>query len=120
MTRYIREFEGIPSEMTTPGGLDPNYRDGYQGMRMRTGPGQAAYGAYRFLHRAELGTVGGFEGIHGGRSLTPGQERLLGVGDLVAPEDRDGAVVPTDDPEFLRDFDSRGIRFSTGDGSDGR
>lgn len=55
MSRYNREFMGISGHPERPGGADPNYRDGYSGVRMRGGPGQAAYGHYRWRHQGDLG-----------------------------------------------------------------
>jgi hypothetical protein len=66
MARYEREFSGMPALFTSPRGLDPNFEDGYGGMRMSGGRGRAAYGAHRFGHRYDLETEGGFGGIHGG------------------------------------------------------
>jgi hypothetical protein len=119
MTSYVREFMGIPAEESPPGRLDPNYRDGYHGLRMKSGPGQAAYGAYRFAHRADLGSAGGFEGVHGEdrprrRLPPPDAAEKSGI-----PEGRDGGVRSLGDPEFLRDFDSRGIRYSADDSERG-
>jgi|GEM_PF-1429784 len=42
---------------------DPNWRGGtYNGMRMQGSSRQAAYGHERFLHQADLGGAGGFDG----------------------------------------------------------
>lgn len=106
MERYAKDFEGIPGGFATPEGLDPNFRDGYQGMRMAAGPGQAAYGAYRLTREADLGTWGGFGGIHV-RAYRP---RLS---DAVIPLEGGGAVTdPFHAPRFISDFDARGYRYS--------
>lgn len=108
MTRYEREFEGISSDAIPAEGQDPNFRDGYHGMRMTGGNGQAAYGAHRLLRRDDLESMGGYTGIHGPDGSTPDEDRRR-------DERGGGGVHRLDDPEFLRDFDSRGIRYSDED-----
>lgn len=111
MTRYEREFEGISSDAVPPEGQDPNFRGGYHGMRMNARNGQAAYGAHRLVRRADLESMGGFTGIHGPDRSTAEQDRR---------RDAEGAggVRRLDDPEFLKDFDSRGIRYAEDDRRD--
>lgn len=62
--RYVDEFAGIPAGFRRPGGQDPNYRDGYAGMRMGGGGGRAPYGAHRMWREHDLETAGGFHGAH--------------------------------------------------------
>lgn len=62
MARYVDEYVGISGHPEPPGGRDPNFRGRYRGMRMGAGPGQAAYGWYRWRHADELGGNGGFAG----------------------------------------------------------
>ena len=104
MARYATDFEGIPGGFAAPTGMDPNYRDGYHGMRMRADPRQAAYGAHRRTRRSDLGTAGGFDGIHDAPEfdwITPGPDGSPG-----------GVRDPFTDDEFLRDFDARGQRYA--------
>jgi hypothetical protein len=105
MARYESEFEGIPGGFSAPTGMDPNYRDGYRGMRMQGEPGQAAYGLYRSLRSADLETAGGFEGIH-----DPTEMGGLVTGDI--QPGGGGVRDPFTDAGFLHDFDSRGQRFA--------
>jgi len=79
MARYQTDFEGFPAAFGSPAGLDPNYRDGYRGMRMRGDGRQASYGAHRLARREDLETLGGFQGIYGGP--TTARERRLQSGD---------------------------------------
>jgi hypothetical protein len=106
MTRYEKDFVGIPATDVTPEGLDPNYRDGYQGMRMSAKDGQAAYGAHRLSHQRDLETAGGFGGVHGSNGLPHNRS-------VLPPAGHTGGVRPFSDPELMRDFDSRGQRFAT-------
>jgi hypothetical protein len=55
MARYDHWYEGISARPESPRGMDPNYRDGYRGMRMQGGPSQAEYGWYRMRHQDDLG-----------------------------------------------------------------
>ena len=104
MSRYSTDFEGIPGGFAAPTGMDPNYRDGYHGMRMHGDAGQAAYGAHRRAHRHDLETAGGFDGIHDAPEFDwVASEPTTGLG---------GVRDPFTDEEFLRDFDSRGQRFA--------
>jgi hypothetical protein len=106
MTRFDRDFEGIPASAVLTEGLDPNYRGGYRGMRMTASSGQAAYGAHRLSHIRDLETAGGFGGIHGPNELDDG-------GSLLPPGGHTGGVRPFSDAEMMRDFDSRGERYAT-------
>jgi hypothetical protein len=54
MARYDHWYEGISARPEPPRGMDPNYRDGYRGMRMQGGPWQAEYGRYREYHQDSL------------------------------------------------------------------
>jgi hypothetical protein len=58
MARYEREYGGIRADAGAPRGMDPNYREGYGGMRMQGSPHQAPYGLYRHHHAGELGNAG--------------------------------------------------------------
>lgn len=62
MARYEREFFGMPGEFRESRGLDPNYVDGYHGMRMGGGYGRAAYGSHRLMRERDLETEGGYYG----------------------------------------------------------
>lgn len=64
MARYEYEFNGITARFVEPDGLDPNYRRGYGGMRMRGRDGRAPYGSHRLTHPIDLDGSGGFGGIH--------------------------------------------------------
>ncbi|MEX2571150.1 MAG: hypothetical protein WD737_07570 [Gemmatimonadota bacterium] len=87
MARYEREFMGIPAEFTEARGMDPNHSGHYRGMRMGSGQGRAAYGAHRLVHERDLGTEGGFAGLHGrsddarARPFDPRWNDHGGVGD---------------------------------------
>lgn len=106
MTRYERDFLGIPAGFGTPEGLDPNYLNGYLGMRMRAHERQAAYGDHRLTHRSDLAGAGGFDGIHPRRRL--GRRRPTG-----RPQPVDGRVAdPFRDDQFLADFDARRTRYA--------
>jgi hypothetical protein len=71
MARYEMDFVGTRAVFGEPRGLDPNYRGGYGGMRMRGGWGRAPYGAHRFARAADLETAGGYGGMYGGGSRPP-------------------------------------------------
>lgn len=70
MPRYEDDYRGgsfrgfsMRPEPIERDSMDPNYRGGYQGMRMNPGAGgQAAYGRYRQLRERDLGGSGGFRG----------------------------------------------------------
>ncbi len=106
MTDKDTEFAGIPATDVEPRGSDPNYGDGYQGMRMSAESGQAAYGAHRLIHHRDLETAGGFGGIHG-------SDNLPDANTIIPAEEKTGGVRPFGDPEMMRDFDTRGERFAT-------
>ena len=55
MTRYEHWYVGVSARPEPPRGMDPNYRDGYRGMRMQGGAWQADYGRYREHHQGSLG-----------------------------------------------------------------
>ncbi|MQA90519.1 MAG: hypothetical protein GEU90_09815 [Gemmatimonas sp.] len=104
MARYESEFDGMPALFTQPRGLDPNFRGGYGGMRMRDVWGRAAYGDYRLRHQYELETEGGYCGIHRGlggpRTRTP--RAWEESGGLVDPRVR----------RAIEEFDARGPRYA--------
>jgi hypothetical protein len=54
MASYESDYGDIRAAGGAPRGLDPNYRGGYGGMRMRGSQHQAPYGFYRQHHTAEL------------------------------------------------------------------
>lgn len=87
MTRYIRDFMGIPAAPTQAHGQDPNYAEYYRGMRMISRDGRAGYGAHRLVHQRDLETEGGFHGHYhdpqyrGGRDFDPRWEMIGGVED---------------------------------------
>jgi hypothetical protein len=91
---YARDFMGIPARLRAARGRDPNYREGYRGMRMRGEGWQAGYGEHRSRREADLEPYGGFGGIDGGRPPR-GRGR---------PED--GGVRHPEDPRMLRMFNS--------------
>jgi hypothetical protein len=98
MARYESDFSGIGGGFGRPRGRDPNYRDGYQGMRMSGGRGRAAYGSHRMWRAEDLEDAGGFAGIHGGHPdrRQRGRDPQSGVHD------------PFNDPAFLRQFNAYG------------
>lgn len=65
MARYTDEYEGITGGFRQPRGMDPNFRGGYQGMRMGGGPNQAEYGRYRMRHPGDFQGSGGYQGGYG-------------------------------------------------------
>lgn len=80
MARYVDDYQGISGHPTRPRGLDPNYREGYGGLRMQGGWGQAEYGRYRFVHEDEMGDrewhgFGQRRGLYAG-DLDRGYERV--------------------------------------------
>ncbi|CAN5731750.1 hypothetical protein BH23GEM6_BH23GEM6_16150 [soil metagenome] len=111
MPRYANDYHGISAQPEGTRGLDPNHRGAYRGMRMQGGRGMAPYGWYRWTHETDLETSGGFRGSYGGGAAAR-EERF----DNFRPRyDRDlgGAGVHDAryDTEYLRDFNSRSIRF---------
>jgi hypothetical protein len=98
MSHYVDDFAGISARFTRPTGYDPNYRGGYRGLRTVGGAGRAAYGAHRYLSRGELGTMGGYGGIHD----APGRPGR-GEEEEVAGRVRD----PFRDERLLRQYNSR-------------
>jgi len=105
MERYEDEFMGIPGGFAEARGLDPNYRDGYGGMRMRGGNGRAAYGDHRLMRAQDLETEGGFGGIHPIRD-DGYLERIAGRW-----EDEGGVGDPFANPRLLRDFNAHSPEY---------
>lgn len=113
MTRYAHDFMGTTTDLVRPRGMDPNFRDGYRGMRMHGDDQQAAYGWYRWRHERDLGGSGGYPGLvdraqEGGRG---------GYGPPPAAYDRDweggGVRDLRTDRRALREFNaaSPGLRY---------
>lgn len=73
MARYVDDYQGISGQFERPRGIDPNYRGPYRGMRMRSEPGQAAYGRHRLTHPEDFEGSGGFLGRYGRRGLYTGE-----------------------------------------------
>jgi|GEM_PF-6491896 len=111
MAHYAKDFQGISARPEGNRGLDPNHRGAYGGMRMEGGRSMAPYGWHRWTHQADLETSGGFRGRYGGETA-PGGERF---NNFRPRYDRDlgGAGVHDAryDTAYLRDFNSRSIRF---------
>jgi len=107
MTRYQHEFMGIPAGSWTPRGMDPNYRGGYRGMRMRGDDRQAAYGWHRWTHEEDFAGSGGFLG-RVDRPLRPSGEG--GYRRPPAAYDRDweggGVRDLRRDPRAMREFNA--------------
>lgn len=79
MARYVDDYRGIIGHDVPGRGMDPNYRGGYEGMRMRGGPSQAEYGWYRALHPGDFagaGGSGGFGPRRGPLGLPPAEARM--------------------------------------------
>jgi hypothetical protein len=107
MSRYQRDFAGIPSRAEATG-MDPNFQEGnpYGGMRMRGGRGRAAYGAHRWDREPDLETWGSFHGVHGpGRPF--GGSRSRRPDPHPEWEISGGMRNPFTDERQQRDFDSR-------------
>ncbi|MEX2584360.1 MAG: hypothetical protein WD766_13915 [Gemmatimonadota bacterium] len=106
MARYEREFSGMPAYFRGAQGMDPNYVEGYHGMRMQGGRGRAAYGAHRYQQREDLGTEGGYGGIHG----RGGAERYP----RLHPEweESGGVRDPYRNRGMMQDFNSRSPSFA--------
>lgn len=111
MPRYTDDYLGISGRPEPPRGMDPNHRDGYQGQRMRAGPGQAAYGWHRWSHPDDFDGSGGFHGHHAGesrdgrtlsRARPPYDREMRGGG---------GVHDWRYDTEYLRDFNATSTRF---------
>jgi hypothetical protein len=100
MARYETEYQGIPAAFAEARGLDPNYRDGYWGMRMTGGGGRAAYGMLRARLSQDLETAGGFGGIHGHSDRAQIRSRY-------GREESGGVRDPFRDLDFIRDFNAR-------------
>lgn len=112
MPRYERDYQGIPARLDENRGMDPNHRGAYRGMRMRSGPGQAAYGWHRWTHEQDLETSGGFRGTHGG-GPAGSQDRFRNSRPRY-DRDLQGGGVAHDwryDTAYLRDFNADSIRF---------
>lgn len=112
MARYIHDFRDISADPRPSGGLDPNYRNGYRGMRQGADPGQGAYGRYRWEHRGDLEGSGGYAG----RSMLPAHEaydRNYARGRFYDWETRsDGGLRnPRYDREFIRGFNANSQNF---------
>jgi hypothetical protein len=114
MPRYAHDYQGISARDARPRGLDPNHRDGYQGMRVRGGRGQAPYGAYRFTHAGDFEGSGGYQGRYAG-DLEGGSGRQRGGYDrLLRASGTGGGGGVHDwryDTEYLRQFNSESPRF---------
>jgi hypothetical protein len=98
MARYVEHFGGLSAGFGEPRGMDPNYRDGYHGLRSSGGAGRAPYGMHRYDRRDDLGTMGGFGGIHGGPDRRPDWD-----GDEEGGLGRDAFRAP----RLLRHYNSR-------------
>jgi hypothetical protein len=100
MARYIDEFVGISAGFRAPSGADPNYRDGYAGMRMIGGRGRAAYGAHRLSREEDLGTAGRFGGllVSGRGGIRPHSDPRW--------EESGGIGASYRDPRLLHDFNA--------------
>ena len=109
MARYEKEFWGMPGEFTESRGLDPNYRDGYHGMRMVGGNGRAAYGAHRWAREGDLEREGGYRGA--GAWAKQSQSGPWHPDD-VRWEERDRDRSPYDAHRAMHDFDSRDQAFA--------
>jgi hypothetical protein len=109
MARYEREFVGMPAEFRDSHGLDPNYRNGYHGMRMLGGYGRAAYGNHRLYHERDLEREGGFPGSRGAaRGFQPDDPRLYDP----SWEMRDRDHSPYQARRAMHDFDSRSPMYA--------
>lgn len=83
MARYSHDYIGIPARMpgqwdTSRDSMDPNFRGGYRGERMREGGRwQAAYGWHRRTHAEDLEGFGGYRGRYrsGGQRVERGYDR---------------------------------------------
>jgi hypothetical protein len=119
MPRYAEEYGNIPARGYDRG-MDPNHRGGYRGMRMISGPHQAAYGWHRWTHGHDFEGSGGFRGRHG-RQDEGGRERFLNFRPRYDRDLRGGGGVHDwrYDTEYLRDFNSNSSRFEP-DGRWGR
>jgi hypothetical protein len=116
MPRYAEDYQGIPARIEGARGMDPNHRDGgYRGMRMTSGPHQAAYGWHRWTHEGDFETSGGFRGRYGGgparsedrfRNSRPRYDADL--------RGRGGVHDWRYDTEYLRDFNADSVRFRDG------
>jgi hypothetical protein len=110
MPRYSSDYGGIPANPSENRGMDPNHRNGYQGMRMYGGPRQAAYGWHRWTHERDLETSGGFHGRHEG---TPGESRGQFGRPRYDQDHRGGGGVHDlrHETRYLRDYNADSIRF---------
>lgn len=111
MPRYQDDFGGITGNPGRGRGMDPNHREGYQGMRMHATHGQSAYGWHRWTHPLDFESSGGFIGRYAGdyhdrpRRISPQAGREFdtrgggGVYDMVR------------EPEHLRMYNAESIRF---------
>jgi hypothetical protein len=110
MTRYQRDFAGIRGAGEARG-MDPNFRNGYGGMRMGGGNGRAPYGAYRWDRARDLETWGGFEGWgpDGRGRGGAGRGRPEFHPDV---EQRGGLRSPYGDERILREFNTRSPELS--------
>ncbi len=117
MPRYARDFQGIPARIEGASGMDPNHRDGYHGMRMVSGRGQAPYGWHRYTHEADFEGSGGFRGRYGGGPAGR-DDRFSNSRPRYDSELRGGGGVHDwrYDTEYLRDFNANSTRFREGGG----
>jgi hypothetical protein len=112
MSRYMKDYGGIPAKPFANQGMDPNHRNGYQGMRMYGGPRQAAYGWHRWMHERDLEMNGGFHGRHEGLAAdSPGR---IGRPPRRYDQDLRGGGGVHDlryETQYLRDYNADSIRF---------
>lgn len=110
MARYAEQFVGMRARFSRPEGSDPNYRGGYNGMRMEGPPGRARYGSHRRMHQRDLGGFDGYSGIHSGR---PSQGYQVDY-------DRRGYMgYPNRGPRLIGEFNSRSRALEIGEGDRG-
>ena len=105
MARYVDDYQGISGHRDRARGMDPNYRGGYGGMRMRAEEGQAAYGAYRVTHPQAFQGSGGVAGRYAPRHGSGRPER--GQGGYDREWGGGGVRELRRDPDAMREFNAR-------------